>query len=113
MFFRAPRQLPSIELMLDDLGDMPGVARYLGVDIHTLNAWRAGAKCPRAVLLALFYESNYGISVLYTDAHNAACQSAALASSYERECIRLRGVVARLETNHDWGSANSPVYSTL
>jgi hypothetical protein len=65
---------------------------------------------PRPYQLALYWESIYGIQHIEVDAFNAARQSAAEAAGWKRECERLAGVVARLEQDHDWGSANAPIY---
>ncbi|MES2251123.1 MAG: hypothetical protein V4645_27870 [Pseudomonadota bacterium] len=110
--FRAPRSLPSLEALLEASPQRPeALARYLGITPRTLARWRARGAAPRTVELALYWESFYGIQHIETDAHNAACQSAAEAAAWKRECERLAGVVARLEADHDWGSANAPVFT--
>jgi hypothetical protein len=78
-----------------------------------MERWRARDMAPRAYMLALYWESHMGIAHLEVDAHNAACQSAAEAATWRRECERLARVVARLETDHDWGSANAPVFNAV
>lgn len=66
---------------------------------------------PRAYQLALYWESHYGIQHIEVDAFNEARQAAAMAASLERDLQRLRAQLARLETDHDWGSANSPLFN--
>ena len=110
--FRAPRSLPALSALLDASPYRPAaLAKYLGVSERTLARWRARGAAPRTVELALYWESTYGIQHIEADAFNAACQSAAEAAAWKRECERLAGVVARLETEYDWGSANAPVYA--
>jgi hypothetical protein len=112
LLFRAPRSLPALEVLIDACPyQAASLAKYLGVSVRTLARWRARGAAPRTVELALYWESFYGIQHIETDAHNAACQSAAEAASWQRECERLAIVIARLEREHDWGSANSPVFS--
>jgi len=110
--FRAPRSLPALDALIAANPHGPDkLARYLGVTPRTLARWRARGAAPRTVELALYWESFYGIQHIETDAFNAARQSAAEAAALRRECERLAGVVARLEREYDWGSANSPVFS--
>jgi hypothetical protein len=110
--YRAPRSLPSLSTLLDALpGSTAAWAKYLGVSERTFARWKALDMAPRPYQLALYWESFYGMAHIETDAHNAACQSAAEAAGWKRECERLAGVVARLESDHQWGSANSPVFN--
>lgn len=109
--FRAPRSLPALEALIEANPHGPDkLARYLGITPRTLARWRARGAAPRTVELALYWESFYGMQHIETDAFNAAQQSAAEAAAWKRECERLAGVVARLEREYDWGSANSPVF---
>ena len=108
--FRAPRQLPHLETLLADLAGRADLARYLGISPRTLTRWRATGAAPRAIMLALFWESRYGVSMIECDAHNAACASAALAASLERECTRLRGLLDRMQRAGAWDSANAPLF---
>lgn len=111
--FRAPRSLPALDALIEANPHGPEkLARYLGVTPRTLARWRARGAAPRTVELALYWESFYGVQHIETDAFNAARQSAAEAATWKRECERLAGVVARLETEYDWGSANAPVFRT-
>lgn len=61
--------------------------------------------------MALWWLTRWSVSETETQAQNEAQQSALLAASYRREVDRLAGVVARLETDHDWGSANAPIFN--
>lgn len=112
MFHRAPRSLPALSVLLDALpGRREAWIKYLGVSPRTFARWMARDMAPRPYMLALYWESDYGVAHLHADAHNAACQSAAEAAAWKREAEHLAGVVARLEKDHDWGSANAPVYN--
>lgn len=112
MYSRAPRSLPSLSVLLDALPGKPKAwALYLGVSPRTFARWKALDMAPRPYQLALYWESLYGIKHLEVDAHNAACQSAAMVACLQRENDRLLAQIARLEADHDWGSANSPIFN--
>lgn len=106
-----PTSWPSFDVLIDDAGGVFACSRYLGVSQRTLTRWRAAGQAPRAHTMALWWLTRWSVSQSEADAFNAAQQSAMLAASYRREAERLAGVVARLETDHDWGSANSPIFN--
>jgi len=114
MFSRAPAQLPCLEVLLNALPRRTNKewGKFLGVSERTFARWRADNMAPRPYALALYWESDYGVQHLHADAFNMARQAAAEAAGLRRELARLAGVVERLETDHDWGSANAPIYST-
>ena len=113
MYSRAPRNLPALSTLLEALPGTPAAwAKFLGVTPRTFARWKADDCAPRAFMLALYWESRYGVQHLEADAYNAAIQSAAEAAGWKRECERLAGIVSRLEADHDWGSANSPIFNS-
>jgi len=108
--FRAPRQLPPLDLMLQDLGaPAADTARYLDVSLRTLRGWKARQQAPRPAMLALFWESSWGASLVASTAHNGAIYARGLADSLARENAALRARIARLEALGDFGAANSPM----
>lgn len=70
----APRSLPALQTMLDDLGGrtVEQLAKHLGVSTRTVKRWRARGGAPRAVMLALFWETTWGRSTVNCQAENAA-----------------------------------------
>jgi hypothetical protein len=60
--------------MLDDLGgrNVEQLAKHLGVSTRTIKRWRSRGHAPRAVLLALFWETTWGRSAVNCQAENAA-----------------------------------------
>ena len=125
--FRATH-LPAFSILLDDqfTRDHAKVAKQVGVTIRTLQRYIALDDAPRAVLLALFYESRWGVSLIHSSAHNDAIMSAQLAASLGRENASLRARIAYVEglaakkaaTDQDdhengFGSANEPFFKTL
>jgi len=111
---RAPTQTPPLSYLLDDLPARAAqVARHLGLTLRTLERYRAADQAPRAVMLALFWESRWGLSLADTTAFNAAAVARGLAGSLERENAMLRARIARLEALGSYGSANAPLYGTI
>lgn len=105
--FRATHT-PPLSYLLDDLltRDRAAIARHLGLSTATLARYEAADQAPRPVMLALFYESRWGYSVLETTAHNGALYARQEAQGLARENATLRTRIARLEAIGDFGAAN-------
>jgi hypothetical protein len=60
--------------MLDDLGgrDVEQIAKHLGVSTRTVKRWRSKDHAPRAVMLALFWQTRWGVSAINCAAENDA-----------------------------------------
>nr|WP_181716085.1 MULTISPECIES: hypothetical protein [Bacteria] len=100
------------------LGDMfeknpKKVAKHLGVTVATLKRWKAADHAPKAAMLALFYESRWGYSLLYTTAYNAETIARGLADSLQRTNDALRMRIARLEALGNFESANEPIWKAM
>lgn len=108
--FRATHT-PPLSYLLDDLltSDPAAIAAHLGVSTATLARWKKADQAPRAALLALFYESRWGYSLLESTAHNGEACARRHAESLQRENAMLRARIARLEALGGFGSANAPV----
>lgn len=108
--FRATHT-PPLSYLLDDLltSDHRKIAAHLGVTLKTLERWIVTDDAPRAALLALFYESRWGYSLMETTAYNGHMYERRLRQSLERENAMLRTRIARLETTGDFGAANEPL----
>lgn len=116
MFFRAPRpaQLPHIETMLNSLGNDQEVAKFLGVSLRTVKNYRKEGQAPRAVMLALFWETPWGVSAADCQAVNEARMAYTKARILERENEVLRGQVLTLEkelSSAGYGAANAPIFN--
>lgn len=110
MKYLAPRTPPALSQLLPDLGNPSPreIARYLDVTERTVFAWKAQDKAPKAALLALFWESSYGLSALDAELHNAAMVHRLHANALARESDNLRARIARLEKIGRFDSANAP-----
>ena len=111
--FRASR-VPPLSVLLDDLTtqDAKKIAKHLGVSVKTLQRWKATDKAPRAALLALFYETRWGYSTMYTTMFNECRMLAGIAEMMTRKNAALQLKVEQLERLGDFGSANDPSVST-
>lgn len=110
MKYLAPRALPALSQLLPALGHPSPreIARYLDVTERTVFAWKAADRAPKAALLALFWESDYGLSALDAELHNTAMVHKNHAQSLLRELGILQVRIARLEKMGSFGSANAP-----
>lgn len=99
MLFRAPRpaSLPHVETMLNSLGNDRTVAKFLGVTEATVKKYRRQGQAPRAVMLALFWETPWGAAAADCVAINDARQAYAKARILERENSVLKAQVETLE----------------
>lgn len=106
----APRALPALSQLLPVLGNptVPELSAYLGVSERTIYAWKARDTAPRAALLALFWESNYGLSALDAELFNTAMVHKQHAESLARCVVNLEARIARLEKIGRFDSANAP-----
>ena len=96
------------------LRDIPAtqqeIARYLGISTRTLRRYITDDQAPRAVLLALFWRTRWGISEIETRAQNDAARYYSWAMTLERENRQLRAKIERLQDMADFGSANRPLF---
>lgn len=113
--FRAPGPagLPSFSTMLQDLPGTPAqVARYLGLSARTLQRYAAENQAPRAIMLALFWETRWGRSAADVEAANWAALHFRRAELAERQIVALRRQILMLEAAAAaaYGAANGPLW---
>lgn len=91
------------------------IARYLGVSLSTVRRWNRTDNVPRAVLLALFWQTRYGRSEMETSEANWVAQYYAESQGHKREIVRLRAVIEKLEAERKDHvvPANSPFYRAM
>ncbi|MDM0085068.1 hypothetical protein QTI17_31220 [Variovorax sp. J31P179] len=115
MPFLAPSfaRLPPLVYLLDDqVESREKIARHLGVSFRTLQRYQASGNAPRAVYLALWFESRWGMVALHTQAYNEAQHARAWVAALEREC-ELRGVIRAYEDAQAHPAANAPAYHLI
>lgn len=97
--------------MVQDIPAPPAkIAKHLGLSLRTIDRYAAAEQAPRAAMLALFWETRWGISMIETTAANDAARYFALARALERENFRLRAQLERLQQMADFGAANAPLF---
>jgi hypothetical protein len=109
--FRAPSQagLPGLHFMLDDLHATPKqIATHLGIKESTLATYKRTGNAPRAVQLALFWETQWGRSAADVEAANAAAVHAREARALQAHQARMAGVIWRLEVELDRTTGGRP-----
>ena len=115
MFFHAPSDIYGPELLrmfIDELGGIKRVHRYLGVTERTVHRWLSEGQAPRAAVLALFWESKWGRSQIFTDQVNEIRLLYQQVHILQDQYQRAKDIVAGLRAIHA-GSANEPVFEEL
>ena len=114
--FRSPNHagLPALSVMLADLPASPAqIARHLGIQPSTLASYRRQDAAPRAVQLAIFWETKWGRSAADTEAANWGALHYRQHMVAARELERMAGIIWRLEqelARQDGMAANGPIY---
>lgn len=105
-----PRHTPSLNAMLEDIGtpSLSVVAKVLGVHVRTVERWVAADCAPRAALLALFYATRWGQSLVHTQAHNDAVLQAHIARNLLERLDNAERQLAKLGQIGEFGTANDP-----
>lgn len=115
--FRAPypAHLPHFTTVLDNVpGSIDQKAKLLDISPSTLRKYRAQGQAPRAIHLALFWESTWGIQYIESISNLRTSTYFAHAQALERQNKRLKQQISRLETElakSDTGPANLPIFN--
>lgn len=107
---RMPRDLPSLALILDDLGRPAPAAwgRAIGVSERTAWRWQAAGTAPRAAMLALYWLTGWGWSAIESEARYAVDLLRQYRRATDAEIASLRAEIGRLQALGDFGCANDP-----
>lgn len=114
--FRSPTRagLPGLSVMLNDLpATLPQVARHLGLSLATLRRYCKADQAPRCVMLALFWETRFGMSIADCDAANYSRLQKLRADGLlceNRALSRKLDILERELSFGRIGAANSPVW---
>lgn len=115
--FRSPTMagLPGLNFMLADIpANHKQVARHLGVTEQTLKKYIKAEGAPRAIMLALFWETRWGRSAADTEAANYGAIYYRKAIGLERENLAMRKKMQAIQLEFDrqvHESANSPFFN--
>lgn len=104
-------RLPSFDQLLSALpvSQPLEICKYLDVAPQTLRRWKAAHAAPRVAMLAMYWETPWGASLVASHAENGAMYARSESRSLQatNETLRLR--IARLEALGDFGAANQPL----
>lgn len=113
--FHAPKTIygPALlRMFVDELGGVKPVAKYLDVTPRTVRRWLSDSVVPRTAVLALFWESKYGRSHIFTDQVNEIQRLHQHLSLAQEQYRRAKDIVTGLRQLHA-GSANEPLFDEL
>lgn len=110
--FKAPTQTPHFLTLLDDMptSDLRKIARHLGLSEATLKRYKQTGNAPRAIHLALFWESRWGLSVIDCDIWNRESLRLDTIDALQRENAQLKAQLARLVALGATGAANDALW---
>lgn len=102
--------LPSFNQLLNaqPTTSKSALCKHLKITPQTLARWTKAGTAPRAAMLALFYESDYGYSLINSTAQNGEMYARTRATGLETENAALRLRIAHLLDVGDFGAANEP-----
>lgn len=115
MRFHAPKDVygPNLlKLFVRELGGVKAVHKHLGVSERTVYQWLSSGNVPRAAVLALFWETQWGRGHIYTDQVNEIRLLYAQLNLMQRQYRRATQIITGLRALHA-GSANEPLFEEL
>ena len=97
------RRLPNLPDMVQDLNATPGqLAAYLGVSKSTIYRWLNVGTAPQSAMLAIYWQTSWGLSEIDADMHNRANVYQWLAQALERELGVISVSVQRVPLSDRW-----------
>jgi len=94
----APAHLPHLSYLIDDSHATPDqLAHYLDISPATFKRYIKSGGAPRAVHLALYWESRWGLSQNDADLYNLAQVHRQHAQSLQQHIGVMAGIIADLE----------------
>lgn len=100
---KAPRELPPWELIINDLNKPSAVqiARTLDVGVSTVFRWQKTGNVPRSAVMALFWLTRWGHSLIDTSATNDAIFYANMCRALQLENAGLKSHIELLGRQRD------------
>jgi hypothetical protein len=108
--------LPPFSVLVADLpATKPQIAKHLGISAATLTRYIKTDCAPRAVMLAIFWETRWGRSAADTEASNFSALCQRETNGLKEHARRTAGIIWRLEmdlSRHGapGAAANLPVF---
>lgn len=114
--FHAPKNVygPNLfKIFTDELGGPARVAKLLHVTVPTVKRWMlCSTKVPRAAVLALYWETQYGRSAMFADQVNEIRTLHLHIKTLESKYTKAKDIVAGLRRIHT-GTANEAYFDEL
>lgn len=86
------------------------IAHHLQISLRTLQRYKRNDSAPRAILMALFFETQWGKSAVDADSANTAQVWRQYAQALERQIVAMRAQIDELEKLRSDGAANEPFF---
>lgn len=110
---KAPHDMYGINvfrIFVDELS-VKQAAKILDVTTATISRWIATEKVPKAAVLALYWESKYGRSLIDVEHDREVKDLRGRISCYQSQFQRAKVIIAGLRAMN-YGTANEPFYDT-
>src|SRR3990167_7375409 len=113
--FHAPKNIygPNLfRMFVDELGGPKKVCKFLDVTERTVWRWLATENVPRAQVLALYWETKYGRSQIFTDQVNEIRLLYRKVCILQEQYVRAKEIVTGLRRLNA-GTANEAIFEEL
>ena len=97
------------KLFVHELGGPKQVCKKLDVTERSVWRWLAAGTAPKMAVLALYWESQYGRSLIDTDHHNETVILRTRIKILEDQFVRAKDVITGMKLLN-YGTANEPLY---
>lgn len=99
----------TFRLFVQELGGPKIVAKFLDVTERTVWRWLAENSVPKMAVLALYWETQYGRSLIDTDHHAEVVLMRGHIRTLEEQFVRATHIIQGLRS-HDYATANEPLF---
>jgi hypothetical protein len=113
--FHAPRTIygpNAFREFVYQLGGPKSVSKYLEVTERTVWRWLSEGNAPRAAVLALYWETQYGRAQIFTEQVNEIRALYGRVRLLQDQYTRAKDIVAGLRKLHT-GGANEPIFEEM
>jgi hypothetical protein len=108
----APKNIygPNLfKIFVHELGGPKLVCKKLDVSERTVWRWLADDSAPKMAVLALYWETQYGISLIDTERHHEIHLLRSRIKILEDQFVRAKDVITGMKLLN-YGTANEPLY---
>lgn len=108
----APKNIygPNLfKMFVHELGGPKLVCKKLDVSERTVRRWLAEGTAPRMAVLALYWESQYGRSLIDVEHHHEICIMRTRIRILEEQFVRAKDVITGMKLLN-YGTSNEPYF---